>query len=168
MTRPAETPPPETEPTVPEPGRRAFLGLGSNLGDSRSYLQGAVQAIPDLVRISDVYETDPVGGPDQGVFLNIVAELRTELSPHDLLGLCRMLESEAERVRIERWGPRTLDVDVLWIDGETVDDPPELFVPHPRMFDRAFVMVPLAELAPDLTQDWTDPGTGEVRRLGPL
>lgn len=154
-----------TESSAP---RRAFLGLGSNLGDRRTYLRNAVGAIPDLVRVSDAYETDPVGGPDQGAFLNIVAELLTELSPHDLLQVCRTLEAAAERERIERWGPRTLDVDVLWIDGETVDDPPELFVPHPRMFDRAFVMVPLAELAPDVAKDWTDPDTGDVRRLGPL
>lgn len=154
-----------TESSAP---RRAFLGLGSNLGDRRTYLRHAVAAIPDLVRVSDAYETDPVGGPDQGAFLNIVAELLTELSPHALLQVCRTLEAAAERERIERWGPRTLDVDVLWIDGETVDDPPELFVPHPRMFDRAFVMVPLAELAPDVVKGWTDPDTGEVRRLGPL
>lgn len=147
--------------------RRVFLGLGSNLGDRRNYLRGAVDAIPDLVRISDAYETDPVGGPEQGAFLNIVAELDTELSARDLLDVCRTLETEAERVRIERWGPRTLDVDVLWIDGEIVDEP-DLIVPHPRMFDRAFVMVPLAELAPDIAEGWTDPDVGEVRRLGPL
>lgn len=147
--------------------RRAFLGLGSNLGDRRTYLLQAVEAIPDLVRISDAYETDPVGGPEQGAFLNIVAELDTELSARDLLEVCRTLEAEAERVRIERWGPRTLDVDVLWIDGETVDEP-DLIVPHLRMFDRAFVMVPLAELAPDIAEGWSDPDTGEVRRLGPL
>jgi len=152
--------------SVIEP-RRAFLGLGSNLGDRRNYLRHAVDAIPDLVRISDAYETDPVGGPEQGAFLNIVAELNTALSARELLEVCRTLETEAERVRIERWGPRTLDVDVLWIDDETVAEP-DLVVPHPRMFDRAFVMVPLAELAPDIAEGWTDPDTGEVRRLGPL
>lgn len=147
--------------------RRAFLGLGSNLGDRRTYLQSAVDAIPDLVRVSDAYETDPVGGPDQGAYLNIVTELDTDLSPRDLLELCRTLEAAAERVRIERWGPRTLDVDVLWVDGESVDEP-DLTVPHPRMFERAFVMVPLGELAPDLIEGWVDPDQGEVRRLGPL
>lgn len=150
-----------------EPSRRVFLGLGSNLGDRAAYLRRAVGALPDLVRVSDAYETDPVGGPEQGAFLNVVAELDTTLSARALLELCRVLEADAERVRVERWGPRTLDVDVLWIDGETVDDP-DLVVPHPRMLERAFVMVPLAELAPDLAQGWTDPGTGEVRRLGPL
>ena len=154
--------------TPSAPKRRAFLGLGSNLGEREAYLQGAIESLPDLVRVSDAYETDPIGGPEQGAFLNVVAELNTAQSAHELLELCRRLEADAERIRIERWGPRTLDVDVLWIDGETVDDEPDLIVPHPRMFERAFVMVPLAELAPDLTEGWADPGTGEVRRLGPL
>lgn len=153
--------------TTTGPSRRVFLGLGSNLGEREAYLRGAIDALPDLVRVSDAYETDPIGGPEQGAFLNIVAELRTSLSARHLLELCGRLEAEAERVRIERWGPRTLDVDVLWIDGETVAES-DLEVPHPRMFDRAFVMIPLAELAPDLAEDWTDPGDGEVRRLGPL
>lgn len=148
--------------------RRAFLGLGSNLGDKRSYLRAAVAAIPDLVAVSSVYETDPIGGVEQGAFLNVVVELATELSAHGLLELCRVLEAGADRVRIERWGPRTLDVDVLWIDGETVDDPPDLFVPHPRMRDRAFVMVPLGEVAPDLVVGWVDPNEGEVRKIGRL
>lgn len=152
---------------------RAFLGLGSNLGDRVGYLRGAVQAIPDRVAVSSLYETDPVGGPDQGAYVNLVVELLTDLTARDLLDLCRKLEAEAERVRIERWGPRTLDVDVLWVDGETVDEP-DLEVPHPRMFDRAFVMVPLRELAPDIAGDWKDPGgegsgdtgDGGVRLLG--
>lgn len=152
---------------------RAFLALGSNLGDRLAYLRLGIEGLKsqpdiDVVGVSPVYETDPVGGPDQGAFLNIVVELDTNRTAHELLVECRRLEAEAERVRIERWGPRTLDVDVLWLDAETVDDPPELIVPHPRMFDRAFVMVPLGDLAPDLVADWEDPGTGEVRRFGEL
>ena len=147
--------------------RRAFLGLGSNLGDSRSYLRGAVAEIPDLVKVSSLYETDPIGGPEQGAFLNIVVELATELSGRGLLELCRTLEASADRVRIERWGPRTLDVDVLYIDGESIDEP-DLVVPHPRWRERAFVMVPLGELAPDLTMGWVDPDEGEVRNVGLL
>jgi len=147
--------------------RRAFLGLGSNLGERRNYLRTAVEAMPDLVRVSSLYETDPIGGPDQGAFLNCVVELDTDLSPRDLLELCRTLEQAAERVRIERWGPRTLDVDVVYIEGETVDEP-DLIVPHPRWRDRAFVMIPLGELAPDLLEGWTDPAQGEVRNDGPL
>ena len=144
---------------------RAFLGLGSNLGDRLGYLKTAVDAIGDCVAVSGVYETDPVGGPEQGQYLNIVAELDTRRSARDLLELCQALEASAERVREVRWGPRTLDVDVLWVDGETVDEP-DLVVPHPRMFERAFVMVPLGELAPDLAGRWTDPGTAGCHRLG--
>lgn len=147
--------------------RRVFLGLGSNLGDRVTYLRSAVEALPDVVAVSGLYETDPIGGPEQGAFLNLVVELDTALSARELLEVCRTRETAAERVRIERWGPRTLDVDVLWIDGETVMEP-DLVVPHPRMRDRAFVMIPLGELAPDLVADWEDPAEGEVRAIGTL
>lgn len=144
---------------------RALLGLGSNLGDRLGYLKAAVVALADCVAVSGVYETDPVGGPDQGLYLNVVAELDTEQSARDLLELCQSLEASAERVRKVRWGPRTLDVDVLWVDGAAVDEP-DLVVPHPCMFERAFVMMPLGELAPDLAEGWTDPAFGGCRRLG--
>lgn len=147
--------------------RRAFLGLGSNLGERLMYLRTAVAAIPDLVRVSSLYETDPIGGPEQGAFLNCVAELDTELTARELLELCRSLESAAERVRVERWGPRTLDVDVVYVEGVTVNEP-DLIVPHPRWRDRAFVMIPLGELAPDLLDGWIDPDEGEVRNMGSL
>ena len=136
--------------------RRALLGLGSNMGDRVEYLRAAVAAIPDVVAVSDAYETDPVGGVEQDPFLNVVVELDTARTPHELLEVCRERERDAERVRTVRWGPRTLDVDVLWVDGETVDDPPELLVPHPRMFERAFVLVPLADLARDVVPDGYD------------
>jgi 2-amino-4-hydroxy-6-hydroxymethyldihydropteridine diphosphokinase len=101
------------------------------------------------VAVSPVYETDPVGGPaEQDSFLNVVAELRTERSPHELLGVCHRLETAAERVRLERWGPRTLDVDVLDVDGTTSDDP-ELTLPHPRAAERAFVLVPWLDVDPE-------------------
>lgn len=135
------------------------------MGDRMGYLKAAVAAVDDCVAVSGVYETDPVGGPDQGQFLNVVAQLDTSRSARDLLVLCQALESSAERVREVRWGPRTLDVDVLWVDGEAVDDP-DLVVPHSRMFERAFVMMPLAELAPGLAEGWTDPMNGDCRRLG--
>ena len=147
--------------------RRAFLGLGSNLGERLTYLRNAVQALPDLAQVSSLYETDPIGGPEQGAFLNLVAELHTDLTPRQLLELCRTLEAAAERERIERWGPRTLDVDVVYVDGEVVNEP-DLIVPHPRWRDRAFVMIPLGELAPDLLDGWVDPGEGDVRNLGSL
>jgi 2-amino-4-hydroxy-6-hydroxymethyldihydropteridine diphosphokinase len=147
---------------------RAFLGLGSNLGDRRRHLRDAVAAIPDVVAVSRIYETAPVGGPDQGAYLNIVVRLETERSPRELLEICREREAAAQRVRTVRWGPRTLDVDVLWVDGDTVDDP-DLIVPHPRMFERAFVLMPLRDVAPDLIpDDFVDPALDEVRMLGPL
>jgi len=148
---------------------RAFLGLGSNLGDRRSYLRGAVESLgEEVVAVSSLFETEPVGGPDQGPFLNLVVELETERSPRDLLAECRRLEQEAERVRVERWGPRTLDVDVLWIDGVTVDEP-DLQVPHPRMFERRFVLAPLGQLAPDLVPaGWEGEAVGDVTDVGRL
>jgi 2-amino-4-hydroxy-6-hydroxymethyldihydropteridine diphosphokinase len=148
---------------------RAFLGLGSNLGDRRATLRRAVGAVPEVVAVSPVYETEPVGGPEQDAFLNVVVELDTRRSPHELLQLCRELEQDAGRVRLERWGPRTLDVDVLWIDGVELHDP-ELVVPHPRMHQRNFVMRPLLDLDPTLSVPGWDPDSavGDVRRVGPL
>jgi 2-amino-4-hydroxy-6-hydroxymethyldihydropteridine diphosphokinase len=144
-----------------EATRRALLGLGSNMGDRVDHLRRAVAAIPDFVAVSDAYETDPVGGVEQDPFLNVVVELDTALSPRALLEVCRTREEAAERVRVIRWGPRTLDVDVLWVDGETVDEP-DLEVPHPRMFERAFVLVPLADLAPDLLPGGYDAAAAAV------
>ena len=148
---------------------RAFLGLGSNLGDRVRHLRQAVAALPDLVAVSPVYETDPVGGPDdQGAYLNLVAELDTPLDPRALLESARALETAADRVREVRWGPRTLDVDVLWVEGATADDA-DLQVPHPRMWERRFVVAPLADLAPDLaTPARLAAAEGEVRVLGRL
>jgi 2-amino-4-hydroxy-6-hydroxymethyldihydropteridine diphosphokinase len=131
---------------------RAFLSMGSNLGDRLAILRRAVKAVPDRVGVSPVYETDPVGGPDQGAFLNAVVELETERSPRELLELCRSLEHEAKRVRLERWGPRTLDVDVLLVGDLTVDEP-DLVVPHPRLWERRFVLAPLRDLAPELVSE---------------
>ncbi len=129
---------------------RAFVALGSNLGDRRDHLAGAVRFFgDDVVAVSGLYETDPVGGPEQGPYLNCVIELDTSDDARALLGRCQAAEQAAGRVRTERWGPRTLDADVLWVDGETVDDD-DLVVPHPRMAERAFVLVPLADLDPDM------------------
>lgn len=148
---------------------RAFLSLGSNLGDRRRFLSEALDSLGPMVRaVSPVYETAPVGGPDQGPFLNLVVELETELSPRELLSVCHRLESGAGRVRLQRWGPRTLDVDILWIDGVTVDEP-DLQVPHPRMLDRRFVLVPLRDLAPELVPaDAFDRADGVVAPVEPL
>ena len=169
MTRPATT----LQAAVPSdrrrsgPLKRAFLALGSNLGDRRALLAGAVAAMGDVVAVSPVYETDPVGGPEQGPYLNIVVELETVRSARELLARALALEAEAGRRRRVRWGPRTLDVDVLWVDGETTDDP-DLRVPHPRMYERGFVMVPLADLAPDLAAGWSADGADGVRPVGEL
>lgn len=147
---------------------RALLGLGSNLGDRHRHLKEAVDSIAGVTAMSDVYETDPVGGPHQGAYLNAVVEIDTTLTPRQLLGVCHRLETAAGRVRGERWGPRTLDVDILWMDGIEIDEI-DLKIPHPRMFDRRFVVVPLRELAPELVpDDWDDRAEGFVRRLGPL
>lgn len=145
-----------------------MLGLGSNLGDREAHLRTAVEGWSDeLVAVSDVYETAPVGGPEQGPYLNLVLLVESDLPADDLLRRAQDQEEAAGRVRTERWGPRTLDVDILWIDGER-HDRPELTVPHPRMPERAFVTVPLAEVAPDLVPDPVDAPHQEVRRVGPL
>ena len=151
------------------PVPRAFLGLGSNVGDRWATLRQAVGALSGVVAVSPVYETEPVGGPAQDRYLNIVVELDSPLDPHQLLERCRELEAAAGRVRAERWGPRTLDVDVLWVDGASSDDG-ELTVPHPRMHERNFVMRPLLDLDPDIDVPGWDPAAayGEVRVVGPL
>ncbi|MGB5758881.1 MAG: 2-amino-4-hydroxy-6-hydroxymethyldihydropteridine diphosphokinase [Acidimicrobiales bacterium] len=143
--------------------------MGSNVGDRRTILREAVAAVPELVAVSPVYETDPVGGPEQGPFLNIVVELETGRTPQELLALCHELEQAAGRVRAVRWGPRTLDVDVLLV-GDLVVDDDNLTVPHPRMAQRNFVMTPLLDLAPDIVFPGYDPAdaVGEVTNLGPL
>jgi 2-amino-4-hydroxy-6-hydroxymethyldihydropteridine diphosphokinase len=147
---------------------RAVLGLGSNLGDRQGHLRAAVASLA-AVAVSPVYETDPVGGPDgQGPYLNLVLEVDTELSPHELLGVCHRLEAAAGRVREERWGPRTLDVDILWMEGVELDEP-DLQIPHPRMLTRRFVLAPLSDIAPDLVPDGAlDRAEGRVQNVGPL
>ena len=129
---------------------RAFLALGSNMGERMRFLQDAVESLEGVVAASPVYESEPVGGPSgQPAYLNVVVELDTSLSPRQLLGVCHRLEAAAGRVRTTRWGPRTLDVDILHVDGLAVDEP-DLVIPHPRMLERRFVLAPLADLAPDL------------------
>lgn len=134
---------------------RAFLALGSNLGDRLAFLQQAVASLPDLVGCSRVYETEPIGGPlDQGAYLNAVVELRTTRTPGELLEAAQAVESAAGRVRKELNGPRTLDVDLL-LYGDTRVNEPDLLIPHPRMWERRFVLAPLRDLAPELLpEDW--------------
>lgn len=131
----------------------AYLGLGSNLGDRLGNLQRAVDLLDEheglhLLRSSRVYETEPVGGPEQPDFLNAVLEVDTDRSPRELLAVCLEVEEVMGRTRTERWGPRPIDVDLLTY-GEMALDEPDLVLPHPRMHERAFVLLPLAELCPD-------------------
>ncbi|MGP8163161.1 MAG: 2-amino-4-hydroxy-6-hydroxymethyldihydropteridine diphosphokinase [Acidimicrobiales bacterium] len=152
-----------------------YLGIGSNLGDRWSYLRSAVAGLADLdadIAVSPIYETAPVGGPDgQGPYLNCVARIDTSLEPRELLRFARRLEDDASRVRRERWGSRTLDVDVLLYEGFTSDEP-DLVVPHPRMFERAFVLAPLEDLDASLVPaDWRSRVAvvrGGLRRVGVL
>ena len=130
----------------------AFLGLGSNIEDRLQYLQAAVDALDahDRIRVdavSSVYETEPVGGPEQGPFLNVVARVATRLSPRQLLAAGQRVEADLDRVRRERWGPRTIDVDIL-LYGERTMSRRRLQIPHPRLAERPFALVPLLEVAP--------------------
>jgi len=150
--------------------RRVLLALGSNLGDRVAQLRTAVAGMRDVAATSSVWETAPIGGPEgQGPYLNMVVLLRTSEPAREMLELVRRLERDAGRKREVHWGPRTLDVDVLWIDGETSDDP-ELLLPHPRLFERPFVLAPLEEVAPDLVPaNWrAELGTDGLARMGPL
>jgi len=147
-----------------------MLGLGSNLGDRRRHLREAVDQLgAEVTRVSPVYETAPMGGPPgQQPYLNLVVELDTDRTAHELLALCHRLEAGADRVRTVRWGPRTLDVDLLWIAGVEIAEP-DLQVPHLRMSERRFVMAPLRDVAPDLVpHDWEERAAGQVTLLGEL
>jgi len=135
---------------------RAYLAIGSNLGDRLAHLQSAVDGLGatpgvTVVGVSRIYETEPVGGPKQPEYLNAVVAVDTGLPARALLERGQELEAAARRVRAERWGPRTLDVDVLLV-GDLCVDEPDLVVPHPRMWERAFVLAPLADVAPDLVE----------------
>ena len=149
---------------------RAYLSLGSNLGDRHAHLTTGVRIVSgsDATRVSLVYETEPVGGVVQDDFWNIVVELDTAVTPYELLGRCREAERACARVRDLRWGPRTLDADVLLV-GDLTSDDPELILPHPRMWERSFVLVPLRELAPELvSEEQLAAGGGGVSPLGTL
>lgn len=160
--------------------RKAVLGLGSNLGDRLENLRGALQALgalphTRLLASSPVYETEPVGYTAQPLFLNAAALVETGLSPHALLGACLGIEAAKGRVRTLANGPRVLDIDVLLMEGISLNEE-ELTLPHPRMGERAFVLAPLADLFPDgfpLGFDFAAasidvPRTGIRRLAGPL
>jgi 2-amino-4-hydroxy-6-hydroxymethyldihydropteridine diphosphokinase len=132
-------------------GAPVFLGLGSNLGDREGALEGALARLAArgfrVRRRSSLWLTEPLGGPPQGWFLNAVAQGQTTLGPEALLEACLATEHEMGRVRAERNGPRTIDVDVLFFGDEQCSSP-GLVIPHPRLHERRFVLEPLAEIAP--------------------
>lgn len=134
--------------------KRAYLGIGGNIGDRKANIEGAIEILSssdsiEVTKVSSLYETEPVGYTDQDWFMNVVVEIETTLSPYELLEYCQNIENELKRVRLIRWGPRTIDVDVLVYEGYE-SDAEDLTVPHPRMTERAFVMVPLYEINKDL------------------
>jgi 2-amino-4-hydroxy-6-hydroxymethyldihydropteridine diphosphokinase len=130
----------------------AYLGLGANLGEPEVQLREALKRLDaaaevEVTRVSTFYRNPPVGPPDQPWYVNAAARLRTRLGPEELLGLLQQVEKDLGRVRGEHWGPRCLDLDLLLYNGEVIFAP-DLVVPHPEMHRRAFVLVPLAEIAP--------------------
>jgi 2-amino-4-hydroxy-6-hydroxymethyldihydropteridine diphosphokinase len=129
-----------------------YLALGSNLGDRSANLTAAITALPPAIRLlarSPLYETPPWGFTDQPPFLNMAIKCETTLAPVELLGCLKFLETKLGRLPAVRWGPRQIDMDILFYD-RLILDTPQLVIPHPHLHERAFVLVPLAELAPDL------------------
>ena len=150
---------------APDPGKSVVLALGGNIGDRADVLQGALDAIGAIpgvrvVAASPVYETAPVGGPAQPDYLNAVLLARTHLPPADLLDRLHAVEAAFHRVREVRWGPRTLDIDIITYEGVVSDDP-GLTLPHPRAHERAFVLAPWHDVDPDAEV----PGHGPVAVL---
>ncbi len=145
---------------------RVYLGLGSNLGDRRKNLLAALRLLDGMegvrvTEVSAVYETEPWGVQEQPDFLNLVAVVSTSRSPRAMLAACGEVEKRLCRVREERWGPRVIDVDILLYDDIRVEEE-DLVIPHPRMLEREFVLVPLLELQPDISL----PGLGRAPRPG--
>ena len=158
----------------------AYIGVGSNVGDRQNFCRGAVAALDetagiDVVATSSLYETSPVGGPPQRSFVNAVTKIETELSPRGLMEACKRIESKMGREESDiRWGPRVVDLDILLYGEEKVNEP-DLEIPHGHMTHRRFVLVPLLEVEPDVTDPWGTPyrdsmeeAEGEVELLEPF
>lgn len=132
---------------------RAWLGLGGNIGEPREAIAAALARLPahgvTVVRRSSDWLTPPWGKTDQPAYVNACAEVETDLDPHGLLAACLAVERYLGRIRLEKWGPRVIDIDLLAYEDRRIDSP-DLVVPHRYMLERAFVLVPLAEIAPDL------------------
>ncbi len=136
---------------------RAYVGVGANLGDREATIRAAIESLPGIVGVSELRETDPVGVADQPAFLNGAVALETDLAPRDLLDALLAVERELGRERRERWGPRTIDLDLLLYGDETIEEP-GLTVPHPRLHERRFALEPLL----DLDSELAIPGRGRV------
>lgn len=148
----------------------AIVALGSNLGDREEFLRMAVRELGHVTAMSQVYETAPVGGPDaQGPYLNMVVSVDTPLDPFAFLRRCQRIEASALRQRLVHWGPRTLDLDLLFFDDVHIDSE-EFTVPHPHINERRFVLAPLNEIAPErCPAGWTETlPPAEVMPRGPL
>lgn len=157
----------------------AFIGVGSNVGDRKRFCRRALDALAEhpAIRVdlvSSLYETTPLGGPPQRSFVNLVAAIATTLSARELLEVCKQIEHRLGREPSDvRWGPRVVDLDVLLYGEEKLSEP-DLEIPHPRMTERRFVLVPLLEIAPDAADPWgsryadfVDEAEGGVERLEP-
>ena len=142
-----------------------YLSLGSNVGDRLANLRAALERLA-VARVSPIYETEPVDYTEQGWFLNLAAEMETELSPLELLAQVQQIESELGRVRTVAKGPRTIDVDILMY-GDTVVRSAELEIPHPQMAERRFVLAPLADLAAELRHPLTHRTVREMLAAAP-
>jgi dihydroneopterin aldolase / 2-amino-4-hydroxy-6-hydroxymethyldihydropteridine diphosphokinase len=154
----------------PLENHEVIVALGSNLGDRMGYLRFAVGELGNVVAMSQVFETEPVGGPeDQGAYLNMVVKVQTSLDPYAFIRRCQRIEANALRQRIVHWGPRTLDVDMLFYDDIRINSE-LLVVPHPRINERRFVLTPLMEVAPEKCpigwQETLPPS--EIHARGPL
>ena len=154
---------------------KAYLGLGSNMGDKKRYLYDAIQILNHheqimITTLSSLYESVPWGYVDQDIFMNLVVEIETTLAPIELLDVCQQIENELGRVREFKWGPRVIDVDILIYNDEAIECE-RLIVPHPYMTERDFVMIPLAEICPQLVvkekkvQDWAQNFNQEALKI---
>ena len=157
--------------------KSAYVGIGSNAGDRAQFVRRAVEELEntgevEVVRTSSLYETSPIGGPPQRSFVNMVAEIRTELDSRALLDTCKKIERVVGREPSEiRWGPRVIDIDILLYEQDKVSEP-DLEIPHPRLTQRNFVLIPLLEIDPEVSDPWGTPyrdalpdAEGEVRLL---
>lgn len=158
----------------------SFIGIGSNVGDRAQFCRAAVEQLNqadgvEVTATSSLYETSPIGGPPQRSFVNMVVRIHTSLDHRELLSVCQSIEQRLGREESDlRWGPRVVDLDILSFDNEKISEP-DLEIPHPRMSERRFVLVPLLEIAPDVTDPWGTPysdplseAEGEVDLLEPF